>query len=98
MKAIQTRYLGCTNTKGSRIKAWAEGGHSVTIGYIFSLILDAGVIGHANFEDWASEFGYDTDSRKAEKIYRDCLATALKLRNGLSEKVLAELQDASQEY
>ncbi len=23
-----------------------------------------------SFEDWASEYGYDTDSRKAEKIYR----------------------------
>lgn len=33
MKAIQTRYLPCTNTRGSRIKAWAEGGHSVTIPY-----------------------------------------------------------------
>lgn len=33
MKAIQTKYLGPTNTRGSRIKAWAEGGHSVTIPY-----------------------------------------------------------------
>lgn len=33
MKAIQTRYLGPTNYRGSRIKATAEGGHSVTIGY-----------------------------------------------------------------
>jgi hypothetical protein len=24
------------------------------------------------FEDWASEFGYDTDSRKAERIYMTC--------------------------
>lgn len=27
-----------------------------------------------SFEDWALEFGYDTDSRKAEDIYRACLA------------------------
>jgi hypothetical protein len=33
MKAIQTKYLPCTNTKGSRIKAWTEGGNSITIGY-----------------------------------------------------------------
>ena len=32
MQAIQTRYLGATNTRGSRIKAWAAAG-SVTIGY-----------------------------------------------------------------
>lgn len=24
----------------------------------------------SNFEDWCSEYGYDTDSRKAERIYR----------------------------
>lgn len=33
MKAIQTRYLGPTNHRGSRITAWAEGGHRVTIPY-----------------------------------------------------------------
>ena len=33
MKAIETKYLGPTNFRGSRIKAWAEGGNSVTISY-----------------------------------------------------------------
>ena len=33
MKAIETKYLGPTNFRGSRIKAWAEGGNSVTIPY-----------------------------------------------------------------
>ncbi len=33
MKAIQTRYLGPTNTRGSRIVAWVEGGHRVIIPY-----------------------------------------------------------------
>lgn len=37
MKAIQTRYLGPTNSRGSRIKAWAEGGNSVTIPYPYEL-------------------------------------------------------------
>jgi hypothetical protein len=32
MQAIQTRYLGPTDTRGARIKAWAESG-SVTISY-----------------------------------------------------------------
>ncbi len=31
MKAILTKYLGQTNTKPGRIKAYAEGGHSITI-------------------------------------------------------------------
>lgn len=33
MIAIQTKYLGPTNTRGSRIKAWTETGHRVTVGY-----------------------------------------------------------------
>ena len=33
MKAIETKYLPVTNFKGSRIKAYTEGGNSVTIGY-----------------------------------------------------------------
>lgn len=32
MQAIQTRYLGPTNTRGARIKAWAAAG-AVTIDY-----------------------------------------------------------------
>ncbi len=32
MVAIETKYLGATDTKGSRIKASANG-HSVTVGY-----------------------------------------------------------------
>ena len=33
MKAIETRYLGPTNTRGSRIKASDEDGNSVTMSY-----------------------------------------------------------------
>lgn len=33
MKAIQTKYIPATDTKPSRIKATAEGGHSLTITY-----------------------------------------------------------------
>lgn len=33
MIAIETKYLGPTNTRGSRIKAYTDNGHSLTIGY-----------------------------------------------------------------
>jgi len=36
MKAIETKYLPCTDYEGSRIKAYAEGGdrpHTITIPY-----------------------------------------------------------------
>jgi hypothetical protein len=33
MIAIQTKYLPCTNTLGSRIKAWTSSGFTATISY-----------------------------------------------------------------
>jgi len=32
----------------------------------------SGVLPDTSFEDWCSEYGYDTDSRTAEKIYKTC--------------------------
>jgi hypothetical protein len=37
MKAIQTKYLSCTNNRGSRIKAYDSDGNSVTISYPYEL-------------------------------------------------------------
>lgn len=36
MKAIQVKYLGPTNKKGSRVKAFAEGVKTVTLAYDYS--------------------------------------------------------------
>jgi hypothetical protein len=42
-----------------------------------SLVSDATAYTNArNFEDFAADFGYDTDSRKAERIYFACGETA----------------------
>lgn len=38
----------------------------------------------STFEDWASELGYDTDSRKAERTYRACQENCLRLKKILS--------------
>jgi hypothetical protein len=49
----------------------------------------------STFEDWASDFGYDADSRKAEKIYRACQDNALRLRrlvSGADFETLARLE------
>lgn len=45
----------------------------------------------STFEDWASEFGYDTDSQKAEKTYRACQDNALRLRKLLSADQMKEI-------
>ena len=38
------------------------------------------------FEDWANEFGYDTDSRKAEAIYRTCVDQWKALRHYIGDE------------
>jgi hypothetical protein len=43
------------------------------------------------FEDWAREFGYDTDSRKAEKTYDACQDQAVKLCKFLGRELYEEL-------
>lgn len=63
-----------------------------------SLSADSSVLNHDGFESWASEFGYETDSRKAESIYRHCLDIALKLRSAIGETGLATLAEAFQDY
>ena len=49
------------------------------------LCLDATSADRNTFEDWCSDLGYDSDSRKAEKIYNLCVETNAKLRRFLGE-------------
>lgn len=61
---------------------------------VFALLLsDSDVIDCATFEEWASDCGYDTDSRKAEAIYRACLEIGLKLRAALGDETLSKARE-----
>jgi hypothetical protein len=46
-----------------------------------------------SFEDWASDFGYDTDSIKALATYNACCDNAKKLRLALGTALYSELMD-----
>lgn len=62
---------------------------------IHSLLLDSSAC-TVSFEDWARDCGYDTDSRKAEDIYRKCQEVGfklLKLPSDVIEKAREILQD-----
>lgn len=56
-----------------------------------SLALDSSVRNNDDFEDWARDLGYDTDSRKAEAIYNACLETADEMEKLLGADGLEEL-------
>lgn len=54
------------------------------------LVMDAAPFSHGiSFEDWADEYGYDTDSRKAERIYKYCDEAADKLQAFLGRDLFA---------
>ena len=44
------------------------------------------------FENWCSEYGYDTDSRKAEKMYRACIEQTMMFRRNYPAINLDEYQ------
>ncbi|MGA9884441.1 MAG: hypothetical protein WBQ34_12045 [Candidatus Acidiferrales bacterium] len=51
------------------------------------LASDAASIDNArSFEDWASDFGYDADSRKAEKLFKTCEHAAKRLRSFMGDE------------
>lgn len=61
-----------------------------TIGAVLSsLASDASsAINATSFEDWAGDYGYDTDSRKAERTYKAVCDQVEKLRELLDEDFL----------
>lgn len=58
---------------------------------VYSLAMDARALDYASFEDWAGDFGLDTDSRKAEAMYRECLACGVQLRAALGSEDFGRL-------
>lgn len=65
---------------------------------ICCVLRDAEVIDYRNFDDWASEFGYNPDSIKAKATYDECMREALELRALLGDALMAELRNELQDY
>ncbi len=65
---------------------------------LYCIIQDSSVLNYAGFEDWASDYGYDVDSRNGEKTYHACLEIGLKLQAMLGAAALASLRELFQDY
>lgn len=63
---------------------------------IYCLTLD--LMSDEPFEEWASNLGYNTDSRKAEAIYHKVKAQNKLVRAFFSEQELADLTELTREY
>lgn len=64
---------------------------------LYCLLSDASATDQC-FADWASEYGYDTDSRKAFAIYEACCANGLELRRVFTAAQRADLRGLLQDY
>jgi len=64
---------------------------------LYCIVSDADSIDY-DFEEWAGNYGYDTDSRKAEKMYHDCIQIGLKLRQLVGNDNLQTLRELYQDY
>ena len=56
----------------------------------------SGVDNTQSFEDWASEYGYDTDSHKAEKTYNICVQQAQELKILLGQDAYNQLLNGTE--
>lgn len=62
----------------------------------FECFINDSISANEDFEEWCSNFGYDTDSRKAHKIYKECqksLEKAEKIISGDLYEFYNELQE-----
>lgn len=58
------------------------------------LVMDASPFAHdslVTLEDWCNDFGYDPDSRKAERIFNLCREGAVELRSFLGRQLFYEV-------
>lgn len=62
------------------------------------LMLDFSVLDYSNFEEFATEFGYDPDSRSAEQTYKDCIETGLQYNRFFSTEEREELATLLADY
>lgn len=83
---------------GERPYAGQEKIEPDAVSFVASIFMNTDVLNFSDFESWADEFGYDPDSRSAEKTYQECLKISLKLRNGIGHEALEELRTACEDY
>jgi hypothetical protein len=85
-----------TNHKGRMLITFSQGlgiQSSPTMNDVLNCIaLDASdVLNAPDFEDWASDYGYDTDSRSAQKVFKAIVRQTAKLEALIGIDALNEL-------
>lgn len=88
----------CTLKMGKKqITLFFSQGYGISVDPDAESVLDclasdsASIENARSFEDWANEYGYNTDSRKAEKIFKACERQAEKLKSFLGDELYNSL-------
>ena len=64
----------------------------------FNCFVDDAIIGKMDFEEFCGEFGYDTDSRAAEKTWKACKRSAAKLERVYDGDIYELANKLGEEY
>ena len=98
----QRRAAILAECESGRSRHGARGVEQITpdpIDVIYFIASDYGaMLDFADFEAWAADYGYKTDSREALSIYRLRLANAVRLNAALGSGCVAQLREAYEEY
>lgn len=85
----------------SRIKQWKEQNgkpvKSSAASVLYSLVMDASA-NDQSFNDWCSNFGYDTDSMKAFNTYQACCNISKQLYTLFTHAQIEALRELLQDY
>jgi hypothetical protein len=65
---------------------------------LYCLIMDASVLDYSSYEEWGPDLGYDVDSRAGEKVYQQCIAQSLALKQLIGFQRIEKLRELYQDY
>lgn len=86
--AIEWRY----GKEGPKGDGWNVRAEPTLFDALFCVLMDARSYDDArNFEDWCDNFGYDTASKRAERMYQACGQTSKDVRHVLGRALYDEL-------
>ena len=80
------------NKRGEMVAQFPKAG-----GVLYCILSDAEALDQS-FSDWCACFGYNEDSRKAEKTYFQCCDTGKNIRACFTREQLEEIREALQDY
>ena len=79
-------------------KGYGHSGKKPNVYEVLSCLASDSAGTSQSFDDWASELGYDTDSRSAEKAYKACRKISEKLIRFLGDDIYQELLYETESY